>query len=286
MESTGSESIDSFWSGILIVLVGFFDESGHSSGTEFFALAAFVADAFQWAGFDDQWRNALNRHGAPYLHMREFAHSRGPFQGWTEDRRQGLLGECVTAINSIRAIAVGAAMSVEDFKKLDYEAQSSLQDPFFCCFQEVVRGAALNAHLEHKGLKVQMVFSRQDEFSAMASKLWNVMAEHIDVKERMGSLEFQDMRTVPGLQVADLLAYEFRHFYHLRQTRPGSRSRWAFREIVRHQREAYNARMLKYLPNWHLESQADGTFNEIMGAMLINPVKFSPQLSELFPDPE
>lgn len=264
------------------MLVGFFDESGHSSGTEFFALAAFVAQDSHWVAFDEQWRNALSRHGAPYLHMREFAHWVGPFKGWTEDRRKGLLGDCVTAIKSIRAIAVGAAMSVEDFKKLDYEAQSTLQDPFFCCFQEVVRGAALNAHLEREGLKVQMVFSRQDEFRAMASKLWNVMAKHIDVNERMASLEFQDMRTVPGLQAADLLAYEFRHFYHLRQTKPGTPSRWAFKEIVRHQWEAHGARMLKYLPNWYLESQADGTFDEVMSVMLSNTAKFS----ELFPDPE
>ncbi len=264
------------------MLIAFFDESGHSSGTEFFALAAFVAQDSHWVAFDEQWRNALSRHGAPYLHMREFAHWVGPFKGWTEDRRKGLLGDCVTAIKSIHAIAVGAAMSVEDFKKLEYEAQSSLQDPFFCCFQEVVRGAALNAHLEPEGLNVQMVFSRQDEFRAMASKLWNVMAEHIDVNERMASLEFQDMRTVPGLQAADLLAYEFRHFYHRRQTKPDTPSRWAFKEIVRHQWEAHGARMLKYLPNWYLESQADGTFDEAMSVMLSNTAKFS----ELLPDPE
>lgn len=57
------------------MLIGFFDESDHSSATEFFAMAAFVAQGSQWVAFDEQWRNVLNSHGAPYLHMREFATS-------------------------------------------------------------------------------------------------------------------------------------------------------------------------------------------------------------------
>lgn len=267
------------------MLIGFFDESGHSSSTEFFALAAFVADDSDWARFDQQWRRALDRHGAPYLHMREFAQRVETFKGWTEDRRRGLLGECVAAINSIRAIAVGAATSVDDFERLDAEARSNFQDPFFYCFQEVVRGVALRAHFEPEGQKVEMVFSQQDQFSPMARKLWNAMASYIDVKERMGSLEFQDMRAIPGLQAADLLAYEFRRFYQLRKTKPGNPARWAFKEIVQHQQDAYGARMLKYLPAWYLELQGSGTFDEVMAAMWRDPGTFLPRLSELFPDP-
>jgi hypothetical protein len=265
------------------MLTGFFDESGHSSGTEFFALAAFVASDADWAQFDKRWQDALRRHDAPYLHMREFAHWRGAFKDWTEARRKGLLGDCVAAVNSIRAIAVGAATSVEDFDKLDSEAQSKLQDPFFCCFQEVVRGAAICACFEPPGTRVRMIFSQQDEFSAMARRLYDVMATAIDVKERMGSPAFQDMRGEPALQAADLLAYEFRHYYHLRKTRPELAPRWAFVEIVRHQRTAYNAYMLKYLPGWYQKAQAEGGFEELMLTMWSDPGRYQPQLSELFP---
>lgn len=232
----------------MVVLIGFLDESGHSSATEFVSLAAFVAEEEAWEEFDSQWRAALARYGAPHLHMREFAHCVGAFRGWTEDRRRGLLGDCVASINSVRAIAVGAATSVEDFRKLSDEGQSMLQDPFFCCFQEVARGIAINAHFEREGYQAHMVFSRQDEFGPMAQKLWKAMARYIDVGQRMGSLRFEDMRAVPGLQAADLLAYELRHFYHLRKKNPSASPRWAFREILRHQWKAHRAHMLKYLP--------------------------------------
>lgn len=266
------------------MLVGYFDESGHSSGTEFFALAAFVSDELEWAQFDKQWRSALEQNGAPYLHMREFAHFRGPFTGWSEDRRRSLLGECVTAINSVNAIAVGAAMSVEDFNTLDHEGQSRMQDPFFCCFQEVVRGVALNAVFEPEDHKAHMVFSQQDEFRSKAMKLWNAIVHDSDVRTRMGSLKFRNMRDVPALQAADLLAYEFRHFYHLLKTKPGTPPRWAFREIVIHQRNTHEAFMLKYLPSWYLQAQAAGTFEETMRQKLRDPNNFILQLSEMTPN--
>ncbi len=265
-------------------MIAFLDESGHSSATEFFALAAFVADYTDWPAFDHLWQEALRGAQAPYLHMREFAHRVGPFLGWTEEQRRALLGRCVKALNSIPAVAVGAAVSIADFNTLDSEARSALRDPFFCCFQEVVRGVTLNAQFEPADMRVRMVFSQQDEFGASAKQLWSVMAETIDVGPHMGSLEFANMRDVPALQAADLLAYELRHHYHLRKTKPMSPARWALREIVHHQHAAYNARRLKYLPAWYLKAQAEGTFDSLMEAMLSDPSKHRQKWSEMIPE--
>jgi len=265
-------------------LIGFLDESGHSSATEFLALAAFVANEADWRAFDRLWHEALHETQAPYLHMREFAHRVGAFAGWTEERRRALLGPCVKALNSIPAIAVGAAMSVADFEALDSEARSALRDPFFCCFQEVVRGVAVTAVFEAADVQVGMVFSQQDEFGPSARHLWSVMAETINVGHRMRSLEFANMREVPALQAADLLAYELRHHYHLRKTKPASAPRWAFREIIHPQLAAHNARRLKYMPSWYLKAQAEGTFGDLMETLLSDPVKYRQQWNEMLPE--
>src|SRR5574341_146328 len=150
-----------------------------------------------------------------------------------------------------------------------------------CC---IIYASLNNAQCEPQGIRVRMVFSQHDQFSSMARRLWDVMAETIDVKDRMGSLVFEDMRRVPALQAADLLAYELRHYHHLRKTRPASPPRWAFAEIVRHQQTVCNARMLKYLPGWYLKDQAEGVFEERMDAFRKNPERFQSQLNELFPE--
>lgn len=117
------------------MLIGYFDESGHSSGTDFVALAAFVAAESEWKQFDNQWQSVLKKNNAPYLHMREFAHFRGPFEGWTEKSRRTFLEQCVITINSFHAIAIGAVMAVENFAILNNNCQLKLQDPFFVAFK-------------------------------------------------------------------------------------------------------------------------------------------------------
>src|SRR5689334_13927510 len=83
-------------------LVGYFDESGHSSNTDFISIGAFVAEEVAWARISEAWTGALERSGAPYLHMADFAHSQGVYAGWDEPRRRRLLAECVSAINAVR----------------------------------------------------------------------------------------------------------------------------------------------------------------------------------------
>lgn len=57
----------------------------------------------------------------------------------------------------------------------------------------VVRGVLMSYELRAYELR------HQDEFGPSAKQLWDVMAATIDVRDRMGSLTFKDMREVPAL---------------------------------------------------------------------------------------
>lgn len=264
--------------------LAYFDESGHGSSTSHIAIGALVADNVEWARFTPLWQQALEENSVPYLHMREFAHSRGPYSGWNEEQRRSLMRACVGAINSVHAVAVGAAMSMDDYNALPEDAKVGFRDPFLCCFQEAVRGAAIRGMFEPESHSVDMIFSQQDEFRTKVTQLWEALAKTLDVKERMGSLTFGDMRATPALQAADLLAYELRHFYHRRATHPGTPARWPFRTIVHHQRTAFGARMLKYLPGWYLQFQAAGILKEGMDELMRCPELYWPLLQQLHPD--
>lgn len=253
------------------MLTAFFDESGHFATSGFFSVASFVAQKTEWPVFSDNWRTALHESGAPYLHMREFAHSVGPYASWTERQRRGLMSGCLAAINATRAVAVGAVLQVDDFNVLSDECRSRMQNPFFCCLQEVVRGAAINGVFEDPSAKVDMVFSVQDEFHGKAVLLHEAMTRMSDVKKRIGTLSFMDMRDHPELQAADLLAYELRHHYQLGTNRPPPPTRWPFRQIVEHQRNVLGARMLKFIPGWELRAQAESCYDQVMAAVLSDP---------------
>lgn len=72
---------------------------------------------------------------------------------------------------------------------------------------------------------------------------------------RLDTLTFEDMRTTPGLQAADLLAYELKRFYKNKVTRPDIQLRWPMRDILL-QQHVLRVHMLKYLPWWYLRIQA------------------------------
>lgn len=259
------------------------DESGHSASGGHFALAAYVGHDDEWVRFNERWNAALAEAGAPYLHMREFAHSQGPYRGWTEDRRRLLMSGVVEAITTSTLVAVAAAMNVDAYRTLPTSARESLRDPFFCCFQEVVRGVGIRVLFEPPGEVANVVFSRQDEFGGGASMLHDVLLRHSDVRERLGNLRFEEMTSFPGLQAADLLSYEWRLFVEQRAASGEAMARWPIRQLARHQREATGARMMKFLPTWYLQAQGEGRYYEEFNARSTTPEQEDSLDQELFP---
>lgn len=263
-------------------MIAFYDESGHSLSTGFVSIAGFIADADSWGNFDRAWSDALIQSGAPYLHMREFAHSIGPFTGWTEAQRRALLHSCVSAINETGLIAVGAVLSVQDFNELPPTVQEMFVDPFFCCLQEVIRGASIFSGGSYGPALV--VYSRQDEMAGKVRQLWDAIRGNESGK--LGDLEFREMRGSPGLQASDLLAYELRHYYTRRTGQPQTPARWPFRTIVEHQRLQLRRSLLKYIPRWYLELQATGQFDRFMAGLISRPRRLGWLTQELTPLPE
>jgi hypothetical protein len=237
------------------MLIAYFDESGHAASEDFVAIAAYVADEKVWAKFDIAWNAVLQKHGAPYLHAVELAHMRKTFKGWTGEQQRGLSADLMNVIQmSGLTVAAGAVLSTRDFRSLTKEQQGRLLNPFFPLFQEVVRGASLNALFDAPELKVKMIFSQQDEFSGLAKKLYDVMARTIDTKDRLGRLEFQNMRRVPGLQAADVLAYELCRYYKDKAKNPTKPMRWPLRQILIPQ-TVYGAAFIRFIPLWRLRLQ-------------------------------
>jgi hypothetical protein len=237
------------------VLIAYFDESGHAASEDFVAIAAYVADEAVWAKFDVAWNAALTEHGAPYLHAVELAHLTKTYKGWTVERQKALSADLMHVIQtSGHLVAAGAVLSTKDFRSLTKEQQGRLLNPFYPLFQEVVRAASLNALFRAPELKVKMIFSRQDEFSGLAEKLYAVMAKTIDTKDRLGGLEFQNMRTVPGLQAADVLAYEVCRYYKGKAKNPKKPMRWPLKQILIPQ-AVYGAAFIRFIPRWRLRLQ-------------------------------
>ncbi len=62
----------------------YFDASGSPDDlhVHYLTVAGFIATADQWTLFDRRWKKILKKYGVTKLHMKEFSHSRGEFEGW------------------------------------------------------------------------------------------------------------------------------------------------------------------------------------------------------------
>ena len=82
----------------LMAFIAYLDCSG--DGTDASAtvvsVGGYVAHESQWAEFERRWSEALKSARVDSLHMKEFAHSVGPFKDWKgEDEKRAARGESV-----------------------------------------------------------------------------------------------------------------------------------------------------------------------------------------------
>jgi hypothetical protein len=268
-------------------LEAYFDESGIGSNDEQFALVGVVAYAHHWRQFEPLWRTALQRHGAPYLHMREFAHRRGAFKGWSEDQRQALMSDCLKSLCWFVFFTIGATMNIVEAGWRDPEGKPSAAYPWLRCYSEVLRGVQFVRQMTDSNHQIRCVYSRQDEF---ASHLRAIHEQSRGIEEYLGALgplEFGDMRDEPALQVADLVAYELRHHYHLQKKRPGAPYRFPYQVIMRWQMHftGWRTLMMKNLPGWYLEAERTGKLKEKMDAIHDDPAAHVKEVRDLHPYP-
>jgi hypothetical protein len=99
----------------------YFDASGTRLDSDIVTLAGFTSDVTQWMKFEEEWTEVLRAFGVPYLHMKEFAHFKGPFGSWKgqEQKRIDLLGRLSAVIKRRTHKGFCRSIRVGDFEVFD-----------------------------------------------------------------------------------------------------------------------------------------------------------------------
>jgi len=194
----------------LIVLDGYFDESGTHKGSETIVVAGFLAHVDAWRAFESHWKAALREYGLSFFHMSDFA-QRAKGYDWPEDVRRDRLGNLISIINNHTLHSVGVGLP----KKL-----------FDSVFTGRVRKIVGGPYGFAAWLAILMTGRDLDElpFATGASYVFEdgaprkgelIAAYESLAKFRGGkaalhvlSLRFEDKKIFVPLQAADILAYE------------------------------------------------------------------------------
>ncbi|MGA7157288.1 MAG: DUF3800 domain-containing protein [Acidobacteriaceae bacterium] len=247
----------------MLGLSAYFDESGHSEDEKcrFVGMGGLCAPSLAWGEFDRKWQSILNEHcDSNPFHMNKFANQAPPYDGWSKSKREQVFALLVGAIKGSGALPFGAVVSLDAYEFICQgipAARQAFLDPYYLCFQDVTRAAAVSLigySIEHpddweefeKNERVAMIYARQPRFGTISSPdgtsrenmgraedLWYAIKDkNLHFGKWMGSYKSAPASEMNFLQAADLFAYELTHEFENRVNRPGDAMRWGLTQLL------------------------------------------------------
>jgi hypothetical protein len=196
-------------------MYAFLDESGTHSGSRVITIAGYVISPENLAILELEWRAVLAKYGMGELHMKEFVPPHGRYSHWSVGEKRSLIESLVELIHEFTSVGVGAAIEMTHFvAKTHAFAHSKSPDlvksPYQWCLRYcMVQAAAWADDAKRAGV----INYTADAGCVNAGRIqthYALACESEDTRRkfRLGSLVFANSNTHPGLQCADLLAYE------------------------------------------------------------------------------
>jgi hypothetical protein len=195
----------------------YFDASynGQPSGGSY-AVAGWLATGERWNSFASQWQAVLNEFSVPYMHMKEFAHFRGPYQnGWKneEEKRREFIRKLNTVIAHHQTASFVCLIDRDKFEKAnqEFELREYFGNEFALCGLSCVQQIYKWLKEQNKLPSADSIFEDGDERGKLTDLL--KMRGYPEPAYRPKFDKTTPAGIIPGmlpLQAADMLAYEAR----------------------------------------------------------------------------
>lgn len=201
----------------VLILRGYFDESGKRNQTPVVAVGGFVFRAGEWKRFEKRWWDAIDSFGLPedhrFFHMNKFAVGAPPFreeEGWDKPTKESRLRLLLDLICEYALFSTGSIVPVSSYEtNVSAWADKHMGGPYgmasAACFMQM--GKVLRLHPE---AKVAAVWESGGEAAGPVIQTYNLMTRTplFRKQTRLQSFMFGDKRVFAALQAADILAYE------------------------------------------------------------------------------
>jgi hypothetical protein len=175
---------------------------------------------------NQKWGQLMMKHGVG-IHMRELVGLRKPYEGWDIPKRDAVLAEFIDVIRDVRMTGVGVVVEVAAFRQLKKDhPEFDLHTVQEFSLERVLRRTVDRLDEIGLGEPVALVFDTDPEFSKRRIDLFHGVLEH-DKRARLASMTFARAEVYPGLQCADILAWETRKQQIQKAGGYKSTARWA-----------------------------------------------------------
>jgi hypothetical protein len=182
-------------------------------------IAGYVAAAATWAEFEREWKAALAKESLTEFHMALCENGKGEYAGRGRAERDRIWRVFFDILTSARIVGFGTVIDLDAYADLAHvfkaKRQPGFDDPYHLAFQHQVEMMALRMAEMRRTERILMVFD-ESHLEDNAARLYSSLKKSrtLPYVARLGGLAFEDSKLIPGLQAADILAYELRrHFW-------------------------------------------------------------------------
>jgi Protein of unknown function (DUF3800) len=210
----------------------FLDDSGKESQPTMpvVTMAGYCAESDALNSVHRKWAQLLLKHGIPGIHMKELIHLSGTYRGlgWDMLKRDAVLSDFISVIREERLVGIGVAVKmsawrgmVKEHRDVDFGTVQQF------CLKRILRRVIDRLSSAQAEDSVALVFDRDPEFSSNRINLFNALLTHrAAARKLLCSITFADSWRYPGLQCADILAWETRKEMMQRLGGHQSTKRW------------------------------------------------------------
>jgi len=207
----------------------YLDESGIHDDAPVCLVCGYFGHEFAWRKFNKNWERILAHEKLEEFHAWKYwsRDSKGErvneYRGWSDERAERFLDDLLDVITKAKIHPVGAVVVMEHWHPLDADEREYLtgglykggkfrprgapKKPYYLPFQSCILNAARYTSL---GKKMHFRFDWNKHLKGHAQELYKKFKtiDNLSVRGSLGKISFPRGEDAPGLQAADLFAYQ------------------------------------------------------------------------------
>ncbi len=192
------------------------DEShnGNRNNPVSLAISGFFSDQATWKVVEEKWAEVNRRYNVSCFHATALNGGREEYENWPKPKRDEYSRELLAIVTGQkqRLCAFNCGIRANVYRDLiSDEGRSKLGDPWFVCFKSCIAMIAKQMETLPAEDTFSVVVERGSGFDEMAVNFfrWLVNNPRFAYRHRLVTFTSERPQNVIGLQVADLMAFEY-----------------------------------------------------------------------------
>lgn len=198
----------------------YIDDSGSGGDSPWFVLAGYTSSKEAWDRFDSAWFETLQLPPSIGVFKASQAESlKGGFAGFTRDQADAKIAALIRVIQGHAVRALHIRVKQKHYNRIIRAngLPAIWDDPYYFLFMGLVSMAVSTEKHLGENDPVEFIFDSNQRLEAPSKRLRRQMDEIHLFANRIVDVRFQNDRDTPGLQAADLLAWQVRRRFCVSQ---------------------------------------------------------------------